>query len=186
MNISSSICIAFFVGAGLVIGIALTILSIDESVWWKREARLEKGSMLFEADSTEVRLFLYSSDDMAITAQRSNPGVSFAVQVTYTDNRPAQHCISSPDLAGVLPALALTKVRAQIDEKERKSLYPIPLGHIEIKDAVFGEPIFPWLFFRANSNATIAVKKQSQVFETDISPDTIKRIRAGCSGLAKR
>lgn len=180
MNLGKIGRVAFLIGVGLVSGVGLTILSMDESGWWQKDSRTEPGTSLFEADPAEVRLLTFSTDTMMLTAQRSKPGVRLAIQVTYTDDRPPLHCISSPDLDGVLSSLAVTKVKKRVNRKEIKTNYPIKLGYLEFQDEVIGEPIEPWTLFTTHDRSVIVVDQPSVTFETDISPTIIKRLESGC------
>lgn len=173
-------------GIGLISGIGLTVFSMNESGWWQGETKLEPGVTLFEADINEVRSFSYITTSMTITAQRSKAGGPLAILVTYPDNRPPQYCLSDTGLDGVLSSFALSKVKKQISPKELKLKYPVILGAIEVKDAVSGEPITPWTLFSTNDHSVVAVKKQSDAFEIDISPTALKKLQAGCAALAKR
>lgn len=173
-------------GTGFLIGVIFTILGMDESGWWQTGTKINPGAALFEADPDEVRSLSYLSEEMTLTAQRSKPGSSFLVQVTFSDDRASQHCVSAPDLAGVLPTLALTKVSKAISHKEQKARYPLAMGRIEVRDAVVGEPISPWLLFGTNTHDVLAVERQSDVFETNIPYEIVRLLRSGCSTMAKR
>ncbi|OFZ68181.1 MAG: hypothetical protein A2Z01_02985 [Betaproteobacteria bacterium RBG_16_58_11] len=186
MSVSNYGRAVLLLGIGIVSGIALTIFGINESGWWQGEAKLEPGSHPFEADINEVRSFAYTTNVMMLTAQRSMAGGPLAVQVTYADNRAPQHCISSPELGGVLSSFAHSKVIKQIRPQEIKSKYPIILGHLEVKDAVIGEPITPWKLSINSDHSIVVVEKLSAAFEIDISPTTFKQLEAGCAQLAKR
>ncbi len=186
MNVSKLGRTALLFGVGLVSGIALTIFSIDESGWWQGEMKLEPGEALFEADINEVRSFTYTTTAMTLTAQRSKAGEPLAIQVTYVDNRAPQHCISTPQLDGVLTSFVLSKVKKQLTPKEIKLKYPVVLGDIEVKDAVTGEPITPWRLFTTNDHSVVAVEKRSVAFEIDISLTALKKLQAGCTELARR
>ena len=175
---------ALLVGIGLVSGIALTIFSMDESGW--RQGEQELSAPLFDTNMNEVRSFTYLTTSMTLTAQRSKASSPFAIQVTYTDNRPPEHCLSSSDLNGVLTSFAHSKVKKQIHIKEMESKYPTTLGYIDVKDVVIGEPIAPWRLFESNDHSVIAVEKLFTTFETDITPATIKKLETGCTELAEK
>ncbi len=172
---------ALLVGIGLVSGIALTLFSMDESGWWQGEQELDMP--LFDTDINEVRSFTYLTSSMTLTAQRSKASSPFAIQVTYTDNRPPEHCLSSSDLNGVLSSFAHSKVKKQIHIKEMESKYPTTLGYVDVKDVVIGEPIAPWRLFESNDHTAIAVEKLFTTVETDITPATIMKLEAGCKEL---
>lgn len=184
MNLSNLGRTMLLLGVGLVSGIALTILSMDESGWWQRE--LEPDTPLFETDIKEVRSFTYLTISKTLTAQRSKAGGPFAIQVTYADNRASQHCTSSPDLGGVLSSFARSKVKKQFNPKEIKSMYPASLGYIEVKDPVIGEPSAFWEIFTTNDHsvAVVVVERQAAAFEI-ISPGVFQKLEAGCGALAK-
>lgn len=185
MNASNLGRTALLLGIGLVSGIALTILSMDESGWWQGE--LEPDTLLFETEINAVRSFTYLTISMTLTAQRSKSGEPLAIQVTYADNRPPQHCTSSTDLGGVLSSFSLSKVKKQFNPKEIKSMYPVSLGYIEVKDPVIGEPSAFWEIFTTNdhSAAVVVVKRRAAAFEI-ISPTALKKLEAGCAELARR
>ena len=173
-------------GIGLVGGIALTILGMDESGWWQGKAALEPGTPLFESDINEVRSFTYLRPLMTLTAQRSKAGGPFAVQVTYADKRTPRHCVSSPDLGGVLSSFARSKVKKSFTPKEIKSMYPISLGYIEVKDAVMGEQSALWKLFTPNDHSivVVVVERRAAAFESSISPGVFQKLEAGCPELA--
>lgn len=177
---------ALLFGTGLLAGVALTSLTMNESGWWSRSEALEPGSALFDAEPSEVRFLTYSADGIDLTAQRSKPNALFAVQVTHSGSSATEHCIASNDLGGILVVLSHTKVRTHVNETERRSRYPSSLGHIDLKDAVYGEPITPWFLFESKDGSTIAVEKQSQIFETDIPPEVIRKLARGCVDLSTR
>lgn len=177
---------ALLLGMGFVSGVALTFLSMDESGWWNRNGALETGSALFDAEPSEVRFLTYFSESVAFTAQRSSPDALFAVQVTHAGSNVSEHCIASRDLGGILATLSSAKVRTPIAEKERGTRYPLSLGYIEVKDAVYGEPISPWLLFESKDGSTIAIEKQSQIYETDVPPEIVKKLLGGCATLSAR
>lgn len=186
MNVGTLGRTALLLGIGFVSGIALTIFSMDETGWWQGEVKPEPGATLFEADINEVRSFTYTTNALMLTAQRSKAGEPLAIQVTYADNRAPQHCISTPELGGVLTSFARSKVKKRITPKEIKLKYPVALGDIEVKDAVTGEPIAPWRLFTTNDYSGVAVDKRFEAFELDISLAALKRLQAGCAELARR
>jgi hypothetical protein len=173
------------ISIGLAGGIVLTILCIDQSVWWHKKAGALTGSGLFEADPNEIRSFVYTTDAMTLTAQRSKAGLPLAIQVTYADSRTPRHCVSRPDLAGVLSSLSKARVEKRIHQKDLKVAYPQILGRIEVKDAVVGEPIAPWTLFAAKDQATVAVEQDGVAYITNISLAVIKKIEGGCAELGK-
>ncbi len=175
-----------FVGIGLVSGTALTIAGMNETGWWQAAIKVEPGAKLFEADINEVRSFSYTTTNMTLTAQRSKAGGQLAVQITFADNRAPQHCLSSPDLGGLLSSFALSKVIKQINTTEIDAKYPITLGFIDVKDAVIGAPIPSWKLFTSTDHATVAVETKSAAFEIDISPAILKKLETGCAELAQR
>lgn len=177
---------ALLLGMGFVSGVALTLLSLDESGQWSGNGELEAGSALFDAEPSEVRFLTYHSESMAFTAQRSSPDALFTVQVTHAGSDATEHCVATHDLGGVLATLARAKVRTPIAEKERGTRYPVSLGYIEVKDAVYGEPISPWLLFESKDGSTIAIEKQSRTYETDVPPEIVKKLSGGCATLSAR
>jgi len=177
---------ALLFGTGLLAGVVLTSLSMNESGWWSRNGGQEPGSALFDADPSEVRFLTYSADGIAVTAQRSKPNALFAVQVTRSESGATEHCIASNDLDGILIIFSHAKVRTHINEAERRRLYPSSLGYIDVKDAVYGDPITPWFLFESKDGSSIAVEKQSQIYETDIPPEVVKKLARGCLDISTR
>jgi hypothetical protein len=183
MNIWKKLAAAILIG--FASGVALTIWCMHEQRWLPGDADLEVGASLFKTGPDEVLSFSYSAGAMIYTAQRSASAIPFVTQVTYTDERPFQRCIATPDLAGALTPIALATITAKADQHDSKIVHAKMLGLLELQDVVIGDPNYPWVLFTAEGEPSVLVRQGDTLFKTSIQLATIKKIEAGCSAYEK-
>jgi hypothetical protein len=161
-------------------GVALTLLCLDESGWWKQAADATTGGPLLNLASSEVRLLTFTTPTSSLTAQRSMPAARFAVQITYSDNRVPVHCVVSADLAGVLASLEAARVKKPISRRQLNDKHAVALGYLEARDAVITEPMLPWSLWTTHDQSAVFVEQRSTVFDTDLEAQVISRLESLC------
>lgn len=143
------------------------------------------GTEYMSVPEEEVRFFSYASDAMTLTAQRPRSGAPFVAQATFTDERPAQRCNVSADLAGQLYAFSHLILKRSLSLDERGEEFPVFLGVLDIRDQVSPEFFGPMLVFTNKQRTSVAVIFQWNAAELTIPLAAFKKLEAGCAGLVR-
>lgn len=147
---------------------------------------IEPGSAIVERDENSVLFLSYTTKAMRVTAQRSRPGIPFAVQATYSDGRPAEICRASTDLAKHLAHFTDLVAKREISLERRGEDFPIQLGVLDIRDLIMGEPEGPMLVFTNKAKSSVVFILDRHAVELTIPLSAFRSLEKGCAALAMR
>ena len=131
-----------------------------------------------------VSLLTFAGAGTTFTAQRSWPGGEFAVQFTYADGRPAQHCIAPSDLSGQLANLSSFEAKRQLSFEARGKEFPIHLGNLFVQDSG-REPGNVVMVFTNERGSPIAAVFDRYAAELVVSLAAFRWLDKGCAAFAQ-
>lgn len=175
--------IVFF--AGLLAGASLTHFGIKGLASSSDNKKIVQDTDIISILDAEIMSLTYRTAALTLTAQRSRPAERFAVQVTFTNGRTPQQCMSSPDFAGQLSSFSTITAKRWVQAGQAKTEFPIQLGTLEIKDRMLTEALPP-MTFHANANRTaVAVSYDGNVAEISTRINAFTKLEAGCDALVR-
>lgn len=150
-------------------------------------ANVEPGTVAVGILEDEVMSVTFRTDKMTLTAQRSKPAASFAVQVTYADGRPAQQCQASSSLAGQLAAYATITTKRQLQSRQQAQKdFPIKVGTLELRDRMEDEPTIVIQLRASPDRRALAALYESDAVEVTNSGSAFTALEDGCRLLGNR
>ncbi len=161
---------------GSVGGYGLAVFPAAESV-------SAAGAQYMSMPEEDVRLLGYSTKTMTLTAQRSQEGAPFLVQVTFADGRPVQRCISPPDLAGHLRSFThfVTKRGLTIEQLDKD--FPVQHGVLDLRNGPSPEPDGPYLVYTDTAGKAAAIVAYGSAVELTLPLAAFTRLEDGCKTL---
>ena len=177
-------CGLFFL-VGLLAGVALDQLVKGGQPVDDRQGQISPGSEILSILGDEVMFLGYRSASLTLTAQRARPGDRFALQVSHADGGPAEQCLVSPDLAGLLPAFSTLVAGREIEAARLTSEFPQKLGSLEIRDRIDNEPPPPMNFFTSAGRTAVALAGDGYRVEVAIPVAAFDKLAGGCKTLAR-
>jgi len=171
--------------AGLLAGTVLDQLGNGRWPVDDRQRQISPGSEIRSILDDEVMLLSYRSASLTLTAQRARPGDRFALQVSHADGRPAEQCLVSPDLAGLLPGFSTLVAGQEIEAARLSSEFPLRLGSLEIRDRIDNEPMPPMNFFTTAERTAVALVGDGYSVEVATSGKAFDKLAGGCKTLAR-
>lgn len=171
--------IALLAVAALVGGYALGHAGMEAP----DDARITPGTVSGIA-ADHVSLLTFTGNGMTFTAQRSQTGGEFLVQLTYADGRPAQHCIASSNLSGRLANLSSFEAKRQLSFEERGKQFPVHLGNLFVQDSG-REPGNVLMIYTDEQGSSIAGVFDRYAAELVVPPAAFKWLDKGCATFAK-
>ena len=187
MTSTAKLVIQFFIVffAGLLAGASLAHFGIKGLASSYDNKKIEQNTDIISILDEEIMSLTYRTGALTLTAQRSRPADRFAVQVTFSNGRTPQQCMSSPDLAGQLAGFSTITAKRRVQAGQVKTEFPIQLGTLEIKDRMVGE-VLPSMALRTNANRTaVAVSYDGNVAEISTRINAFTKLEAGCDTLAQ-
>jgi len=169
---------------GLACGIfGSTLVAQHPAGSTKIESQTEAVSILED----EVMSIVFRTDKMTFSAQRSKPAASFAVQVTYTDERPAQQCQVSSNLAGQLTTYSTITTKRQLQSQQQAEKdFPIQLGTLELRDLMEDEPTTAIRLRASSDRKTMAALYGNVAIEVSNPESAFANLEKGCHFLTGR
>lgn len=150
-------------------------------------ANVAPGTEVVSVLEEEVMSVVFRTDKMTFTAQRSKPKVSFAVQITYADGRPAQQCQASSNLAGHLGAYSTIKAKHQLaSQQQAERDFPIQLGTLELRDRMKDEPSTVIRLRASSDRKALAALDENVAVEVANLGSTFAALEDGCRLLGDR
>jgi len=170
---------AISLAVGLVVGYAYAFSQMGE-----KDDPIAPGMAIMNIADDYIFMLSYTSEVGTVTAQRSKQGGEFAVQATYTLDRPTQRCTAPPDLAGQLEAFSSFTVKRQMSLEERYEDFPVYVGRLLVQSGS-EEPDEPMMVFTNKSRTSVAFIFYGHAAETTVPLSVFKSLEAGCPGLAR-
>lgn len=144
------------------------------------------GTEVLSVADDALRALTFRTGTMTLTARRSASTGSFAIEVAYSDRRPAQHCTASHDLAGSLTGLIRIAARRQLTPQQASAEFPVQIGTLTLEDEIGSEPIGPHLVRATQNRSVVAMVFSGVAVETTMSPAAFTKLEQGCAALAAR
>lgn len=144
---------------------------------------IEPGSAIVERDENSVLFLSYATKAMRVTAQRSRPGISFAIQATYADGRPVEICRGSADLAKHLVYFTDLVAKREMSLERRGDDFPVQMGVLDIRDLIIGEPEGPMLVFTNKAENSVATIVDGHAVELTVPLSAFRTLEKGCAAL---
>lgn len=105
------------------------------------------------------------------------------MQVTFSDGRKPQHCISTANLNGLLPLLSSIRAKRQIKSERFKIDYTLALAKIEMRDSNIVESMSPWYYRSKPDHSAIALEHEAYTVEVDTKISLFDKLNAGCAAF---
>jgi hypothetical protein len=148
-------------------------------------ATVEPGTEVVSILEEEVMSVVFRTDKMTFTAQRSKPGASFAMQITYADGRPAQQCQVSSNLAGQLGAYSTIKAKHQFaSQQQAERDFPVQLGTLELRDRMKDEPSTVIRLRTSSDRNALAALYENVAVEVTTPGNAFASLEDGCRLLS--
>lgn len=174
---------AFLLGTSIVVGLGAATFGMEILDKRQTNAPLDAGRPFVEISPEVIPWLVYSNPTTTVMAQRIKPGGDFAVQAAFSGPRGPEHCTSSSTLDGILPMIALVKVKRQISKQDLASDFPIQLGTVELKGFVAGDPPLTMRYFASREGNAVAAEQDAVAFLTGVPPEVFRKLAAGCEAL---
>ncbi len=170
--------------AGLACGVLGTVIVARHPT---DVASVEPGSEVISILEEEVMSVAFRTDKMTFTAQRSKPGASFAVQITYANRRPVQQCQASSDLAGQLAVYSTIKAKRQLaSQQQAERDFPVQLGTLELLDRMKDEPSTVIRLRASSDRKALAALYENVAVEVTSPGSAFTSLEDGCHLLSGR
>ena len=170
--------LALVVAAGLIGGYAIGYASTTT----ENAPKITPGTEFRGIADDYVFMLSFTSEQMTVTAQRSEIGGEFAVQATFADGSPTQRCTAQADLSGQLGALSSYVAKRQISFDERDKEFPVHVGNLIVQP--WGqEPDSPMMVFTNKDRTSVAFIFDRYAAELTIPLAAFKRLEAGCGAF---
>jgi hypothetical protein len=150
------------------------------------EVHIAPGTEVLSVQQDKIRKLTYKTGLMTLTATRLSEAGPFSVGVAYNDGRAAQQCQATPDLAGLLPALARITAKRQLAPQQAQAEFPLQLGTLVLEDQLRTEPIDPFVVRTKPDHSAVALLFSGTVIEAATAPATFARLEQGCAALAAK